>query len=396
MLISQVNISKYDNKRYVLNTVGGRNILVNENVVKLVDILTSNTEIGTACSCFNDANGFSLTVDEFFSVLQERLGGYGILVDDHTNVRALPDTYLKLKVELINSRVAGFLSQIFLPFFSPIIFYLLLGLMSIVSLFILNFILSTTFQNLTINYTLLTITICTVMLIHELGHIAACRKFKIKHGGIGFGIYLVFPVAYADITNVWQASKSQRIMANLGGVFNEYLYAFTLLGVYWISQNETFLLAYFIITSKVLFELNPFVRLDGYWVLSDLTGTPNLLPRARKAITESLNIKGFFNFIKNPTIGLSSRGLLIGYGLANYLIVIIYLLLIWFNYQHHITNFPLNLKNLVSKLIGLNLELKDLKGAYLMVILFYYLAIKYSYNFIINPLYKKISNRLRH
>ena len=39
---------------------------------------------------------------------------------------------------------------------------------------------------------------------HELGHAAACKYFGIRHGGIGFGLYLNFPVLYTDVTEVWK------------------------------------------------------------------------------------------------------------------------------------------------------------------------------------------------
>lgn len=39
---------------------------------------------------------------------------------------------------------------------------------------------------------------------HELGHASACKYFEVKHGGIGFGLYLNFPVLYTDVTEVWK------------------------------------------------------------------------------------------------------------------------------------------------------------------------------------------------
>ena len=37
---------------------------------------------------------------------------------------------------------------------------------------------------------------------HELGHASACKYFGVCHGGIGFGLYLNFPVLYTDVTEV--------------------------------------------------------------------------------------------------------------------------------------------------------------------------------------------------
>lgn len=43
--------------------------------------------------------------------------------------------------------------------------------------------------------------------IHELGHASACKHFGLKHGGIGFGLYLNFPVLYTDVTEIWKLNR---------------------------------------------------------------------------------------------------------------------------------------------------------------------------------------------
>ena len=55
-------------------------------------------------------------------------------------------------------------------------------------------------------------------LFHELGHASACKHFGIRHGGIGFGLYLNFPVLYTDVTEVWRLRRADRCIVNLGGV----------------------------------------------------------------------------------------------------------------------------------------------------------------------------------
>jgi putative peptide zinc metalloprotease protein len=111
------------------------------------------------------------------------------------------------------------------------------------------------------------------MLVHEVGHIAACRKFGIDHGEIGFGFYLIFPVVYADVTKIWTLDKHKRTIANLGGIYLELVYASILTAIYLYTAEMVFLVASVFVFIKALTELNPFIRYDGYWVLSDLTNT---------------------------------------------------------------------------------------------------------------------------
>ena len=56
-------------------------------------------------------------------------------------------------------------------------------------------------------------------LFHELGHASACKHFGIRHGGIGFGLYLNFPVLYTDVTEVWRLRRADRCIVNLAGVY---------------------------------------------------------------------------------------------------------------------------------------------------------------------------------
>ena len=54
---------------------------------------------------------------------------------------------------------------------------------------------------------------------HELGHASACKYFGVRHGGIGFGLYLNFPVLYTDVTEVWKLKRGERCVVNLAGVY---------------------------------------------------------------------------------------------------------------------------------------------------------------------------------
>jgi putative peptide zinc metalloprotease protein len=120
-------------------------------------------------------------------------------------------------------------------------------------------------------------------LIHELGHTAACRYFKCPHGGIGFGLYYIFPAWYADVTQAWRLSGRQRAVVDLGGVYFQSVF---LIGVdaWAIATGDALALKLvFIITFTMLFTLNPVFKFDGYWLLSDLSGLHNLHQQVRRS-----------------------------------------------------------------------------------------------------------------
>jgi len=121
-------------------------------------------------------------------------------------------------------------------------------------------------------------------LLHECGHIAACRYFRCDHGGIGCGLYLVFPVWYADVTQAWQLPRRQRAVVDLGGLYFQAIFLIAVDVVALVSDNPVAFKLAWLVTFAMLLTLNPVFKFDGYWLLSDLSGLHNLHRQVRQAI----------------------------------------------------------------------------------------------------------------
>lgn len=121
-------------------------------------------------------------------------------------------------------------------------------------------------------------------LFHECGHIAACRYFRCGHGGIGFGLYLVFPVWYADVTQAWQLQRRQRAVVDLGGVYFQAIFLITVDLFALVSGSPVAFKLAWLVTFAMLLTLNPVFKFDGYWLLSDLSGLHNLHRQVRQSI----------------------------------------------------------------------------------------------------------------
>jgi len=116
-------------------------------------------------------------------------------------------------------------------------------------------------------------------LFHELGHVAACRKFGVSHGGIGFGLYLIFPAFYADVTRAWGLSQRQRAVVDAGGLYFQALFVCLAGLAAWATGDLLWLQLVWIVTFLMAFTINPVFKLDGYWLLVDLSGLRNLHQR---------------------------------------------------------------------------------------------------------------------
>ena len=119
-------------------------------------------------------------------------------------------------------------------------------------------------------------------LFHELFHALVCRRYggRVYEAGILFILFI--PLTYVNATSSWNfPSKWQRIHVAVAGMFIELGIAWAALLV-WSGQPNTttgFIAHNTVIiasVSSLLFNANPLMRFDGYYVLSDLIGIPNL------------------------------------------------------------------------------------------------------------------------
>lgn len=135
--------------------------------------------------------------------------------------------------------------------------------------------------------------------LHELGHASAAARFGARTGTIGVGLYLVFPALFADVSDVWRLRSRQRLLVDVGGMYFQLIAGAAYYGLYRVSGERSFLWAVLAIVVMVLFSLNPLFKFDGYWMLSDALGIPNLRRRAGDALSA---------FIRNQMAPAHLRG----------------------------------------------------------------------------------------
>lgn len=111
---------------------------------------------------------------------------------------------------------------------------------------------------------------------HELGHATACRYGGVRPGTMGCGIYLVWPAFYTDITNSYRLGRWGRIRADLGGVYFNAIFVVGLLLLYQATGLPILLVAVLSTNLEIIQQLLPTLRFDGYYIIADLVGIPDL------------------------------------------------------------------------------------------------------------------------
>ena len=119
---------------------------------------------------------------------------------------------------------------------------------------------------------------------HELGHATASRYAGAEPGVIGAGIYLLWPVFYNDLNDSYRLSRTDRLRCDLGGVYFNVLFILALFVAFGLTGFTPLLVVAAAQHLVILQQFLPFVRLDGYYVVSDLAGVPDLFRRIRPVL----------------------------------------------------------------------------------------------------------------
>ncbi|MBX3363686.1 MAG: PqqD family peptide modification chaperone [Phycisphaeraceae bacterium] len=128
-----------------------------------------------------------------------------------------------------------------------------------------------------------------IRIIHEFGHATACKAMGGRCTELGvIMIAGILPLPYCDATSAWRFPEvRKRVLVSAAGMMVEGFLASIAVFV-WIF-TEPGQLAHAIAfqamvvsgVTTIIFNANPLLRYDGYYILSDLTGIPNLAMRAR-------------------------------------------------------------------------------------------------------------------
>ncbi|MDZ4681482.1 MAG: hypothetical protein SGI94_13665 [Saprospiraceae bacterium] len=213
-------------------------------------------------------------------------------------------------------------------------------------------------------------------LFHELGHASACRYYQVKHGGIGVGFYLFTPVMFADVTAAWLLPGKQRIVINVGGIYFEIIFSLLILCGVFLTGNFLFLSFGLLILFKMLYNLNPFFRTDGYWILSDALSIPNLRQKSNKKLKDLWN-----GLLREKGQKLSLKDwFLVFYSVISMAFIGAFLYYVLFVFEGSLIYFPYYLydffRDAVNNEIHTMASFFESLKAFIIPVFFYYLVVR--------------------
>jgi putative peptide zinc metalloprotease protein len=123
---------------------------------------------------------------------------------------------------------------------------------------------------------------------HECGHATACAYGGARPGAMGAGLYIVWPAFYTDVTDAYRLGKGGRLRTDLGGVYFNVIFILITAGAYGVTGYEPLLLIIPLQHFEIIHQFLPFIRLDGYYIVSDLTGVPDMFSRIKPTLASLL------------------------------------------------------------------------------------------------------------
>ena len=249
-----------------------------------IDGIRTVSEIAARVSA---AFGRTVSADNVGYLLASKLAPLGLVPGGGAHATPPPEDQpllaLKLRHTMIRETVVQHLAGVFKPLFHPVVVTVVLAsLIGSDAWLVRGGRLSSAFQYVLLHPLLLLMVLglaVASMMFHECGHAAACRYGGARPGVIGVGFYVVWPAFYTNVTDAYRLGRACRIRTDLGGVYFNAVFMLPLIAGYLQTGYLPLLAAVFLIHMEILQQLMPSLRLDGYFILADLIGVPDLFRR---------------------------------------------------------------------------------------------------------------------
>jgi putative peptide zinc metalloprotease protein len=270
-----------------------------------------------------------LLVEEKLQPLGLLDGAAGPPADTPQTEREDPLLALKLKTAVLPAWIVRGATTLFYPLFFPPVLVAALGTFIALDIWLfLTHGVAQSFRHLLNEPALLLLIFACMVLgtiFHEMGHATACRYGGAKPGVMGVGLYIIWPAFYTDVNDAYRLGRWGRIRTDLGGVYFNLLFCLAVYGLYFLTGFELLLLLILGQHMQMFQQFMPFLRLDGYYVVSDLTGVPDLFARigpilrsfipGREPDPKVAELKGWVRGVVRTWVLLTIPALLLVYAL---------------------------------------------------------------------------------
>jgi putative peptide zinc metalloprotease protein len=291
-LIGEYRDSGFRQAPYIARLPGGRIVQLTHLLYLVARAADGSRDLADIAVDVTGEFGRRLTAANVAYLLERKLGPLGLLADSGATadepVPAVAPLALTMRAAVVPAEIVRPLAALLRHLFRPTIVGAALALLVVLDVWLfghhgLGEAVHETLFHPVLLVLVLGLVICSAA-FHELGHAAACRFGGARPGAMGAGLYLVWPAFYTDVTDAYRLDRRGRLRTDLGGIYFNILFVLGTMLVYFETTFEPLLAFVAVQHLQILNQFVPWVRLDGYYVLTDLTGVPDILTRVKPVL----------------------------------------------------------------------------------------------------------------
>lgn len=308
-LHGQYGGSGYREPRYLVVRDDGQAVHLTRLLYLVLEAIDGRRAAAAAATEVSSHLDRELTVEGLLFLADTKLRPLGLLAADRNTepgralAKADPVLSVRLHATLIPANKVRILGRLLAPLFAwPVIAVITLALVATDAWLLVNASLSSAFESMIARPDLLLAVgglMALASLFHELGHAAGCHRGGGRPGRIGVGLYVIFPAFYTDVTDAYRLSRRGRLRTDLGGVYFTGIASLAAGAGYLATGSPVLLLVAFLGQIGLVQQLLPVVRMDGYFILGDLTGVPDLFGRIKPMLLSLLPGRGAHPDVKD-------------------------------------------------------------------------------------------------
>jgi len=286
-LLGALTGSGYRNPPSLVRRLDGQTVQLTPLLYLVLEAIDGRRTYAELAEAVSTAYGRRLAPDDVRQLVETRLRPLGLVRGadgSEPQVRkANPLLALRFRWVVSDPRVTRRVTAPFAALFTPVVVVVALVAFAVVSAWTLftKGLASATHQ--AFDQPLLLVLVFAITIFsagfHEFGHASGCRYGGATPGAMGTGLYLVWPAFYTDVTDSYRLGRGGRLRVDLGGLYFNALVAVAMFAVWFATRWDALLLILAAQLLQMVRQLAPMVRFDGYHVLADLTGVPDLSSR---------------------------------------------------------------------------------------------------------------------
>ncbi len=293
-LIGEFADSGFKEPPYIARRRDGQVVQLPQMLFRLAEQVDGRRDAEEIAARFSDAIERRVEAPDVEMLIDEQLRPLGVVApagedEDEVELNKVdPLLALKFRAAVVPDRAVRALTTAFRPLFlPPVVLAVVVAMIGLDGWLFFVHGVSQSLRHTLYQPLLMLMLIGGVVLAtawHEIGHATACRYGGAEPGVMGVGIYIVWPAFYTDITDAYRLDKRGRLRTDVGGMYFNAIFALLAAAVYALTGFEPVLLLIVLQNFAILQQSLPFLRLDGYYILSDLTGVPDIFLRIRSVL----------------------------------------------------------------------------------------------------------------